>query len=102
MINSAYVPPLDLIRRPRRNRQNAAIRAMVRETRLHADNLIQPLFVKDGTGAPEAVGPMPGIERLSVRALIKEVNQLADLGIRAVALFPTIDSTLKDARGKYA
>jgi delta-aminolevulinic acid dehydratase/porphobilinogen synthase len=53
MINSAYTPPLDLIRRPRRNRQNAAIRALVRETRVHADDLIQPLFVKDGNGGPE-------------------------------------------------
>jgi len=102
MINSAYTPPLDLVRRPRRNRQNAAIRALVRETRLHADDLIQPLFVKDGTGGPEAVGPMPGIERLSVKGLLKEVTQLAELGVRAVALFPTIDPTLKDVRGKYA
>ena len=36
MINSAYTPPLDLVRRPRRNRQNAAIRALVREVRLHS------------------------------------------------------------------
>jgi delta-aminolevulinic acid dehydratase/porphobilinogen synthase len=54
MINSAYTPPLDLVRRPRRNRQNAAIRALVREVRLHGDDLIQPLFVKDGTGAAGA------------------------------------------------
>lgn len=102
MINSAYTPPLDLIRRPRRNRQTPAIRALVRETRLHADDLIQPVFVKDGNGPPEAVGSLPGIERLNVRAMIKEVEQLAALGIKAVALFPVIDPELKDARGKYA
>lgn len=102
MINSAYTPPLDLIRRPRRNRQNAAIRALVRETRLHVDDLIQPLFVKDGNSAPEAVGSMPGIERLSLRSLLKEVEALATLGVRAVALFPSINPTLKDARGKFA
>ena len=102
MINSAYTPPLDLVRRPRRNRQNAAIRALVRENRIHADDLIQPLFVKDGAGKPEAIGSLPGIERLSVKDLIKEVVQLAKLGIRAVALFPQIDPALKDARGKYA
>ena len=102
MINSAYTPPLDLIRRPRRNRQTAAIRAMVREHRVHADDLIQPLFVKDGHGGPEAVGSMPGIERLNVRNLITEVTRLAELGVRAVALFPCIDSALKDERGKYA
>src|SRR5258708_31743624 len=102
MINSAYTPPLDLIRRPRRNRQSAAIRALVRETRTHADDLIQPLFAKDGNGLPEAVGAMPGVERLSVRSLLKEVAELAELGVRAVALFPQIDPALKDARGKYA
>src|SRR5271154_486806 len=102
MINSAYTPPLDLIRRPRRNRQSAAIRALVRETRVHADDLIQPLFVKDGHGGPEEIGSMPGIERLNVRSLLKEVAQLAELGVRAVALFPCIDPALKDARGKYA
>ena len=102
MINSAYTPPLDLIRRPRRNRQSAAIRSLVRETRVHADDLIQPLFVKDGNGDPEPIGSMPRMERLSVRSLIKEVTELAGLGVRAVALFPHIEATLKDARGKYA
>jgi len=102
MINSAYTPPLDLIRRPRRNRQNAAIRALVREHRVHADDLIQPLFVKDGHGGPEEIANMPGIERLNVRNTLAEVTRLAGLGIRAVALFPQIDPALKDARGKYA
>jgi porphobilinogen synthase len=102
MINSAYTPPLDLVRRPRRNRQSAAIRALVREMRVHTDDLIQPLFVKDGTGAPEPIASLPGISRLPLKALIGEVEQLAALGIRAVALFPQIDPALKDARGKYA
>jgi porphobilinogen synthase len=102
MINSAYTPPLDLVRRPRRNRQSAAIRALVREIRVHADDLIQPLFVKDGTGAAEPIASLPGINRLPLKALITEVEHLAKLGIRAVALFPQIDPALKDARGKYA
>jgi porphobilinogen synthase len=102
MINSAYTPPLDLVRRPRRNRQNAAIRALVRENRIHTDDLVQPLFVKDGNGKPEEIGSMPGIERLNVNDLVKEAAQLAKLGIRAVALFPQIDPALKDAHGKYA
>ncbi len=102
MINSAYTPPLDLIRRPRRNRQTAAIRALVRENRVHADDLIQPLFVKDGVGAPEPVGSMPDVQRLNVRSLLAEVAHLSALGIRAIALFPQIDSALKDPRGKYA
>jgi porphobilinogen synthase len=102
MINSAYTPPLDLIRRPRRNRQTEAIRSLVREHRVHVDDLIQPLFIKDGHGGPEEIPNMPGIERLNVRNTLAEVTRLAALGIRAVALFPQIDAALKDARGKYA
>ncbi len=102
MINSAYTPPLDLVRRPRRNRQSAAIRALVRENRVHTDDLIQPLFVKDGAGVSEPVSSMPGVQRFSSRHLLAEMKTLASLGIRAVALFPQIDSSLKDARGKYA
>ncbi len=102
MINSAYTPPLDLVRRPRRNRQTEAIRAMVREHRLHADNLIQPIFVKDGTGGPEAIASMPGIERLSLKSLLDEVDELAELGIRAVALFPQVDPGVEGCTGKYA
>ncbi len=69
MINSAYTPPLDLIRRPRRNRQSAVIRALLRETHVRTDDLIQPLFVKDGHGARrEPVGSMPGIERLGLKS----------------------------------
>jgi porphobilinogen synthase len=45
---------------------------------------------------------MPGVERLGLKSLLAEVAELADLGVRAVALFPQIDPALKDARGKYA
>jgi porphobilinogen synthase len=102
MINSAYTPPLDLIRRPRRNRQTAAIRALVREVRVHADDLIQPIFVKDGSGAAEPIASMPGIERVGLKGLYAEVTQLKALGVRAVALFPQVDPALKDGKGKYA
>ena len=102
MINSAYTPPLDLIRRPRRNRQNAAIRALVRENQVRVDDLIQPLFLKDGNGLPEEIASLPGQSRLNLRNTITEVQELAALGIKAVALFPQIDPGLKDARGKYA
>jgi porphobilinogen synthase len=102
MINSAYTPPLDLIRRPRRNRQTAGIRALVRENRVHVDDLVQPLFVKDGNGGAEEIPGLPGMSRLNVRNTLTEAKQLAELGIRAIALFPQIDPALKDARGKLA
>jgi porphobilinogen synthase len=102
MINSAYTPPLDLIRRPRRNRQNAAIRSLVRENHVRIDDLIQPLFLKDGNGGPEEIASMPGVERLNLRNTLAEVARLTELGIRAVALFPQVDAGLKDEKGKYA
>ncbi|HUB68664.1 MAG TPA: porphobilinogen synthase [Candidatus Methylacidiphilales bacterium] len=102
MINSAYTPPLELIRRPRRNRRTPAIRALVREARLHADDLIQPIFVKKDANSSEPVESMPGIERVGLKGLLAEVAQLSALGVRAVALFPQIDPALKDARGKHA
>ena len=74
----------------------------VRETRVHVDDLIQPIFVKDGHGGPEDIPSLPGIQRMNVRNTIVEVKRLAELGIHAVALFPQIDPALKDARGKYA
>ncbi len=102
MINSAYTPPLDLIRRPRRNRQTAAIRALVREHHVHADDLIQPMFLKDGHGPAEEIESLPGISRLNLTQTLAEVGRLAELGIRAIALFPQIDPALKNGRGKYA
>ena len=102
MINSAYSHPLDLIRRPRRNRRSAAIRALVRQTHVRPDDLVQPLFIKEGNGAAEPIASMPGMERLGVPAMVKEVQALAALGLKAVALFPQIDPTMKDGRGNYA
>ncbi len=102
MINSAYFQPLDLVRRPRRNRQNNAIRALVRQTHVTSDDLVQPLFVKDGKGASERIKSMPGMDRLNVADTLMEVRDLANRGLKAVALFPQIDSDLKDGRGNYA
>jgi porphobilinogen synthase len=66
------------------------------------DDLIQPLFLKDGNGLPEEIPSLPGISRLNLRNTIAEVQELAALGIKAIALFPQIDPSLKDARGKFA
>jgi len=93
---------LDLVRRPRRLRRTKALRAMVEETRVNADDLIAPLFVKDGDGAAEAVGSMPGVSRLNMGDLLGECRALRDLGVRGVALFPSIDGSLKDEWGSHA
>jgi porphobilinogen synthase len=91
-----------LTRRPRRLRRTAAIRGMVAETRLSPDNLIQPLFVIEGEGAPEPIASMPGQYRFNLKDLVAEALELASLGIRAVALFPKLDASLKSAKGEEA
>ena len=74
--------------RPRRMRKDPFSRRLMRENRFSADDLIQPLFVLEGTGAREPVPSMPGIERLSVDLLVAEARRVAVLGIPAVVLFP--------------
>lgn len=91
---------LDLPRRLRRNRSGKAIRALVAETRLGAEDLIQPLFVREGE--PQEVGSMPGVRRHSVESLVDECRACAAAGLRAVAIFPCIDAAKKDARGAHA
>jgi porphobilinogen synthase len=70
-----------LIHRPRRLRRTAAIRGMVRETRLELDGLIQPLFVCPGTGVRAEVGSMPEVYQLSVDQIVEECRELLGLGV---------------------
>ncbi|HEX4870707.1 MAG TPA: porphobilinogen synthase [Nevskiaceae bacterium] len=87
--------------RPRRLRQGAFIRDMVRETRLAAAQLIQPLFVAEGALAGP-VASMPGIHRRDIPATVAEAQRLYALGIRCVALFPVIPPALKSEDGEEA
>jgi porphobilinogen synthase len=80
--------------RLRRNRRTAAIRGLVRETTLRAEQFIYPLFIKEGDG-DEAIASMPGCSRLSLDSLVREATAAHALGINAVVLFPAIDSLLK-------
>lgn len=68
-------------------RKNKAIRTLVRETRLHKDELIQPFFVVEGNAKKETIPSMPGIERYSVDILLKEIEKLIKLGGNAGLLF---------------
>lgn len=88
--------------RPRRLRRTESLRALVRETVVRAEDLIAPLFVVDGSPAPEEIASMPGQFRLNIKDLVKECRALAKVGVRAVALFPKLDATLKDAEGTEA
>jgi porphobilinogen synthase len=81
--------------RMRRLRANAFARDLVRESALSVKDLIYPMFVLEGKGQREAIASMPGIERLSIDLLVKEVRQLHKLGIPAVALFPVTPQSAK-------
>jgi porphobilinogen synthase len=87
---------LNLLRRPRRLRRSTGIRKLVEETSVGKNDLIAPLFIKEGEGAPEAVESMPGVFRISLNDLIKECQELHALGIHGVALFPQVDASLKN------
>jgi porphobilinogen synthase len=93
---------LDLTRRPRRMRRTASLRALASETEVLPQHLIQPIFVIEGEGAPEAIDSMPGIARLSIKATVAECRELHALGISGVALFPKLDESLKSDDGREA
>lgn len=90
---------MNIVRRPRRSRQSAAIRDMVQETRLSVSDFILPVFVVDGQNVRAEVASMPGIHRFSIDTLLDEVQECVDLGVRIFAPFPNLPEAQKD---KYA
>ena len=88
--------------RPRRLRRDAATRALVREHRLAAEDLILPVFVLDGQGQTQDVASMPGVQRLSVDRLLPVAETCVQLGVPVMALFPVIDPSLKTPDGREA
>jgi porphobilinogen synthase len=79
----------------RRTRSSAALRDLVRETELSANDLIWPIFVRDGEGVEEPVASMPGVVRRSVDRIVAAAREARDLGIPAICLFPYTDASLK-------
>ena len=88
--------------RPRRNRKNAAIRAMVEETKLGAENLIYPIFLQDGKGIKTEIKSLPNNFRWSIDMLLPEVEKCLELGINTYVLFPAIEERLKDAIASHS
>lgn len=86
--------------RTRRLRTCSAIRDMVREVSISTDDFIYPLFVVEGEGVKEEISSMKGNYRFSVDLLIKEVEELLDLGIKSVLLFGI--PSVKDELGSQA
>ena len=86
-----------IVARPRRLRGSAAMRAMVRETQINRDGLVQPLFVVGGEGVVQPIGSMPGVSRYSVDTVVAECRELDQAGVRSVLLFGIPDAAEKDA-----
>ena len=75
------------VSRPRRLRQSSAIRELVAEVRLGVNDLVAPLFVREGVSAAQPISSLPGAMQHSVESLRKEVHELAEMGVPAVILF---------------
>lgn len=88
--------------RLRRNRYDDSTRRMVAEHKLSVDDLIWPIFIREGAGAPTEVAAMPGIYRASLEGLAAHVEEAANLHIPALALFPATPAELKNAEGAEA
>jgi porphobilinogen synthase len=88
------------IERPRRLRRTAAIRSLVRETRLSKAGLIYPMFVCPGSGVRTEVASMPGVFQQSVDKFLEECREVESLGLPGILLFGLPEK--KDARGSEA
>lgn len=88
--------------RPRRNRKSAAIRNMVEETHLGVQNLIYPIFLKDGKGIKEEVSSLPNNFRWSIDQLLPEIEACLKLGITIYDIFPAVEDTLKDKTATFS
>jgi porphobilinogen synthase len=88
------------VQRMRRLRSTPALRRLVAETRVGVDDLVAPLFVREGIDAPVPIASLPGVVQHTRESLRKEARELAELGIPAVILFGV--PARKDAEGSEA
>lgn len=88
--------------RLRRSRKADWSRRLVRETTLTRDDLIWTIVLSDGKTARDPVPSMPGVDRVSLTEVVKDVKRARDLGIPAIALFPHINPKFKDEKASEA
>ncbi|MBK4987648.1 porphobilinogen synthase [Pseudomonas sp. S60] len=88
--------------RLRRNRADDWTRRLVAENTLSANDLIWPIFIKEGSGKNDPVASMPGQVRVTLDELIEHAGKAVDLGIPAIALFPATSPDRKDSEGSEA
>jgi porphobilinogen synthase len=91
-----------MLQRPRRNRNTAGIRNLVRENRVHLDQLVQPIFLVDGRDIREEVPSLPGQFRLSRDLALEEIEKCLEVGINSFILFPSVSSEHKDKKASYS
>lgn len=91
---------MDITQRPRRLRNSAVLRKMVRETRIDGSSLVYPMFVQEGVGIEEEIASMEGQFRYSIDRLPYKIEELVKAGIDKVLLFGIPDE--KDACGSAA
>ena len=89
-------------RRPRRIRQNPAMRDLVAETQLSPRDLILPMFVADGIDQPKEISSMPGVYQHTEESLIQAIREAQEAGVRCVDLFGVPREEDKDAQGSPA
>jgi porphobilinogen synthase len=95
-------PPPYPASRPRRLRRDAWSRDLVRESRIHASDLILPVFVLDGKDVVQDVPSMPGVQRVTLDRLYPIAEECVRLGIPVLALFPVLEQSLKSEDGREA
>lgn len=86
-------------RRPRRLRQNPAMRELVSETALRPADLILPMFVADGLDQPRELSSMPGVYQHTTDSLLRAAHEALDAGVRCVDVFGVPRDEDKDATG---
>ncbi|WP_076417436.1 porphobilinogen synthase [Colwellia sp. UCD-KL20] len=89
-------------RRLRRMRADSFSRRLMSENQLTVNDLIYPVFVLEGENKREVINSMPGVERKSIDLLLEEAQELVDLGIPAIALFPVTPSNAKSLMAEEA
>ncbi len=91
-----------MLRRPRRNRTSSAIRGLVQETHLAPSHLVNPLFLVEGNKVKDEIHSLPGVFRLSLDTILKEVEECMNLGINSFMMFPAIPEKFKDKTGTHS
>lgn len=91
-----------LIKRPRRLRTSSALRGLVAENSLSANDFITPIFILEGEGQKKEIPSMPGYFKKSLDLTLSDVKELWEMGLKSALLFVQVSDGLKDNAGTEA